>query len=319
MTVSSLLFFLVFFFLVVFLNGQCLDDQKKLLLELKSSSSPLSLMSWNATHDCCEWAGVKCDDSGHVIVLDLFKDDICGRISDSSTLFNLTYLSQRLHHNGQIEDSPIANNSTLLFLDLSSIRIEGHVPNFFFQFRSMIILELSTNFFSAVFELDRIPSLANLSEIILSNNNLSVDTSTASPTSYGYPRIYTFQMSSCNLYDFPDLRNLSLSELDLSNNYIGGDIPSWIWEMELVSLNLSLNLLTDFQKPYHISYSINTIDLHSNRLRCELPLLSEAFEFGYAYLFLANSSLTGAIPTSICIRSRRLLDLSFNNLTGSIP
>ncbi|KAL1542389.1 hypothetical protein AAHA92_26490 [Salvia divinorum] len=461
MAVSSLLrllsffvFVFVFVFFTIFVDGQCLDDKKKLLLELKSelvfnSSISIYLVKWNKTDDCCKWRGVGCDDSGRVISLDLYDEGISGRIGESSSLFQFTYLSElilasngftaseipnqfhrlthlrrldlsfsgfmgpipstlasltelvelklsnnfltgsihtfhncknleyiflgrnnligslshlhfqgltnlsildlshnslngtiprhlftlpsisylflsRNHFSGQIEELPIENQSSLLWLDLSANRIEGTIPNFFFQFRNISILKLSDNLFNGTFKLNKIRSLASLSELTLSNNNLSVDTTNMSSSSHRYPYLSMLALSSCNLYGFPTLRNASyLSDLDLSNNYIGGDIPSWIWEIEILFLNLSLNHLTDFQKPYRILNTIKILDLSSNLLISELPLLLQSNQsdlFPANLLFLANNSLTGVIPTSICnISQLVVLDLSFNNLNGSIP
>ncbi|XP_047943535.1 receptor-like protein 20 [Salvia hispanica] len=406
---------------------------------------------WNETGDCCEWGGVGCDDSGHVISLDLSIERISGRIGESSALFRLTYLSNLnllsndfttseipnqfhrlpnlrylnmkisgfkgpfpstlanltelvdldmssnfltgsipsfhncknlelidLNHNnltgslshlhfkglknlnrldlshnslngtiprhlfalpslyilylsnnqfsGQIKEISIVDHSNLGWLDLSDNRIEGLIPNFFFQLQNMSSLKLSDNLFNGTFELNKFQTLTSLSELTLSNNNLSVDTTNMSSSSHEFPpNLNILHVSSCNLHDFPNLRNLSyLADLDLSNNHLQGDIPSWIWGTEMISLNLSLNLLTDLQKPYHIPGSLQTLDLHSNLLSCEFPLLRpDANESDYYFanfLFLANNSLAGVIPTSICSISRLMvLDLSFNNFDGSIP
>ena len=104
-------------------------------------------------------------------------------------------------------------------------------------------------------------------------------------------------MSSCNLNDFPDLGNaLNMLSLDLSNNHLRGDIPRWIWGNKKDYLDLSFNLLAGLKKP-HISPN-----------------------FSNSIVLLVNNRLTGKIPTSICnASSLRVLDLSFNNLSGSIP
>ncbi|XP_042016470.1 receptor-like protein 33 [Salvia splendens] len=226
---------------------------------------------------------------------------------------------------GQIKEISILAYSNLAELYLSVNRIGGPIPNFFFQLRNMEIVYLSDNLFNGTFKLNKIRSLTILSELSLSNNNLSVDTTNMSSSS----NLNLLHMSSCNLHDFPNLRNLSyLADLDLSNNHLRGDIPSWIWGSGMISLNLSLNLLTDLQKPYHIPTSLYTLDLHSNLLSCEFPLLrpdananeNESDYYFANFLFLANNRLTGVIPTSICSISRLMvLDLSFNNLIGSIP
>ncbi|XP_047943579.1 receptor-like protein 35 [Salvia hispanica] len=420
-------FFFFFFFFVIFVDGQCLNDQKKLLLELRSefkfnSSISQSLVNWNETGDCCQWKLVECDDSGHVISLDLSSEGVSGRIGESSALFRLTYLSRldlsdndfttseipnqfhRLtnlahlsmtnsgvmgpfpstlanlanlvelyltsnfltgsiptfhnckniewiylgdnnlsgslshlhfqgltnlfgldlsqnllngtipHHlfalpfigvlylsnnqfSGQIREISILDHSNLSKLDLSGNRIGGPIPNFFFQLPNMFILWLSDNLFNGTFKLNKIQSLTSLSQLSLSNNNLSVDTTNMSSSSHGYPNLIQVHLSSCNLDDFPDFRNASnLLRLDLKNNHLQGDIPTWIWETEKSYLDLSSNLLT----------GLNKAPIPPN--------------FTYTVVLLANNRLTGMIPSSFCNASLlHVLDLSFNNLSGSIP
>lgn len=77
-------------------SGQCLSEQKVLLLELKNSlvcDSALStkLVYWNRSTDCCSWQGVTCN-VGHVIGLDLTEEAISGGLDNSSGLFRLQYL-----------------------------------------------------------------------------------------------------------------------------------------------------------------------------------------------------------------------------------
>nr|XP_027124883.1 receptor-like protein Cf-9 homolog [Coffea arabica] len=99
--------------------------------------------------------------------------------------------------------------------------------------------------------------------------------------------------------EFPELlrNSKSLKFLDLSNNRIHGNIPSWVmsktWD-NLLYLNLSHNFLT------------GTID----QLRCKYLL----------YLDMSFNSLQGQMPSSICnSTSLFILDLSYNNLVTPIP
>lgn len=178
--------------------------------------------------------------------IDLSANSFQGEIPEHLNIFFNT-----IQFSGQINEVPITNLSNLYRLDLSGNRIVGPIPNFFFHFRGISTLSLSDNLFNGTFKPNNIQSFPSLSELILSNNNLSVDTTNMSSSLHGYPYINTLHLSSCNLYDFPaDLRIASgLEDLDLSNNSLQGDIPSWIWETEKIYLDLSFNLLTGLKKP----------------------------------------------------------------------
>ncbi|KAL1542383.1 receptor-like protein 19 [Salvia divinorum] len=119
----------LFFFFIIFVDGQCLDHQKNLLLDLKSelafnSSLSSKLVTWNQTHDCCEWGGVECDGAGRVVSLLLGYESISDTIGESSTLFRLTHLSKlSLAGNGFIPSQipkRIHRLTNLRHLDLSS-------------------------------------------------------------------------------------------------------------------------------------------------------------------------------------------------------
>ncbi|KAL1542387.1 receptor-like protein 19 [Salvia divinorum] len=423
MAISPLLFF--FFFIIIFVDSQCLNHQKNLLLDLKSelafnSSLSSKLVTWNQTHDCCEWGGVECDGAGRVVSLLLDYESISDTIGESSTLFRLTHLSKlslagndfipsqipkRIHRltylrhldlsrsgftgsipnavsnltnlvyldlsansltgslpyfhscskldtidlrdnrltgslsrldfesltnlsylaleqnslsgsiprhlfllpslsllmladnqfSGEIEEFPVV--SDLELLDLSNNKIEGPLPSSFFRFPNIFAIQLSNNMFNGTFQLQKMQGLTKLVELSLSHNKLSVDTTNFASNFDGIHNIGVLHLASCNLYEFPYLRNVT--NLDLSNNRIRGDIPSWIWESEKIYLNLSFNLLTGLEKHHYFHAS---------------ALLS------YSALLLGNNKLTGAIPTSICNASSfSVIDLSFNNLSGSIP
>ncbi|KAF7142567.1 hypothetical protein RHSIM_Rhsim05G0220500 [Rhododendron simsii] len=96
----------IFFSITIPVHSQCLEDQKSLLLQLKSSlefdpDSSVKLVNWAGTDDCCQWNGVTCNRFGRVIGLDLNTDSISGGLNDSSSLFGLKFL----------EKLDLANNS----------------------------------------------------------------------------------------------------------------------------------------------------------------------------------------------------------------
>nr|GMD43365.1 receptor-like protein 12 [Ipomoea batatas] len=352
--------------------AQCMSDQKMLLLQLRSSlkfDSTVStkLVSWNEhTDDCCYWPGVECDDSGHVISLILDNESITlDAIQNSipkvfANFLNLKTLSlidcdllgefpreifqlqglqelsladnQKLSgsfpsfpKNGSLEmisvsgtqfsgslPASISNLSNLSRIDLSVCKFSGSIPFTMAQLTSLIYVDFWYNNFTG--SIPHFRWSKNLEYIDLSHNGLT------------------------------DLRTQSsMSDLDLSNNEIRGEIPNWIWNVgngSLGRLNLSRNFLDGLQKPYTIPSSISVLDLHSNQLQGQLPNLPDAIYLDYSnnffngsipfdlgtyapfasFLSLSNNSFTGPIPESICNASYlQVLDLSNNKLNGILP
>ncbi|KAG6402237.1 hypothetical protein SASPL_139113 [Salvia splendens] len=277
MSLSILVRFLYLVLFIVFVDGQCLDDQQKLLLELRSefkfnSSISQGLEHWNGTGDCCEWKRVKCDDSGHVISLLLNSEGISGRIGESSALFRLTYLSRLDLSSNDFTTTEIPNQfhrlPNLVYLDLSESGFKGPIPSTLANLTQLVELYLPSNFLTG-----SIPSFhncKNLESIKLSDNNL---------------------MGSLSHLHFQGLTNLtSINYLYLSNNQFSGQI-------EEISI---------------IEFPLLRPDANANE--------NESDYYFANFLFLANNRLTGVIPTSICsIPVLMVLDLSFNNLNGSIP
>ncbi|KAL7095272.1 hypothetical protein ACP275_10G013300 [Erythranthe tilingii] len=185
----------------------------------------------------------------------------------------------------------------------------------------------------------------NLSILDLSFNNLSIVSDNSSSSLPLLPQINDLGLASCNLKKIPQLSKESrLNTLDLSSNQLKGQIPNWIWEIgngSLKRVNLSFNMLDDFQKPYKFPPYLNILDLHFNRLQGKLPippLVSDYVDFSFNYFSnsipndignfiptaiffsVSNNNLIGEIPTSICNASYlQVLDLSGNALNGSIP
>ncbi|PIN21268.1 Leucine-rich repeat protein [Handroanthus impetiginosus] len=277
--------------------------------------------------------------------IDLSSNTLTG---SPQSLFRLPLLQKLFLSNnkfsGQVNEVYTSRSFNMEMLDLRNNQLEGPIPKFFFKLERLTKLSLSHNFFNGTVEVEKLLRLSNLTTLVLSYNNLSLDASINNSSLPIFSNLFYLGLASCNLSKFPDLtKQANMQSLDLSNNKIKGEIPSWIWEIgkgSLLYLNLSSNLLLGLEKPYHIP-SIFVLDLHSNQLQGELPLpptgalyvdysnnnfeKSIPHEIGsfisfVSFLSLANNSLNGAIPTSFCNATYvQVLDLSDNNLSGGIP
>ncbi|KAL7584653.1 hypothetical protein Lser_V15G42795 [Lactuca serriola] len=262
------------------------------------------------------------------------------------SLFNLQQL-QKIQLSNNNFDGVLANFSNpsaslLDILDFSSNRLVGQIPRSFFELGRLNILLLSSNNLNGTIHTKDFQGLSNLTTLDLSFNNLSIKTGGIIWSHL--PNLYSLKLASCNLHKFPNLQKQTrLLTLDLSDNKIGGEIPSWIWEVGnggLSYLNLSRNQLTGLQEPY-VMPDLGVLDLHSNHLHGAIPIPPQTATFidysnnlfnsslpetigvnlTFAYIFsVSNNSLSGEIPESICDATYlKVLDLSNNNLTGRIP
>lgn len=164
-------------------------------------------------------------------------------------------------------------------------------------------------------------NLDRLEVLNLSLNSLTILIETAVNS---YPQKFcVLGLGSCNLDKFPNfLQNQdTLSWLDLSSNKISGQIPRWLLNISIDSLEsliLSHNNLTGFdQYPVLVPWNyLVTLDLRSNELQGSLPVPPVSTS---SYL-VSNNKLTGEIPPSICNLNRlKILDLSYNDLSGVLP
>nr|XP_048329058.1 receptor like protein 27-like [Ziziphus jujuba var. spinosa]XP_048329059.1 receptor like protein 27-like [Ziziphus jujuba var. spinosa] len=183
-------------------------------------------------------------------------------------------------------------------------------------------LNLDSNDLSGKLDFGIFSEMSSLSYLDLSNNRglFITNLSTTSNLSSQFRGIY---LSSCNIREFPMFLKTQgiLEALDLSNNNISNPIPRWLLSVgieTLYYLNLSHNFIRGWEKaPLILPWKVmDTLDLHSNMLHGSLvvPPMSTT------YFSISENSLVGRIDPLFCkLRDLRYLDLSSNNLSGTIP
>ncbi|XP_040948769.1 receptor-like protein 7 [Gossypium hirsutum] len=210
-------------------------------------------------------------------------------------------------------------SKSLELIVLQNNKLQGPLPSSIFQLLNLTELWLSSNYLSGVIEFSMFSNLPNLKYLDLSYNSLSLTSNTTSTVNHILPNLTDVLLSSCNLSEFPQfLKGLkSLERLDLSCNKIEGKIPQWMQEVGNVSLtyfNVSHNSLTEVE---HFPWkNIAFLDLSSNLVSGNLPIPASTIRV----FLISNNSFNGEVSSLICnASSLQILDLSYNNLSGTIP
>ncbi|TVU43453.1 hypothetical protein EJB05_09926, partial [Eragrostis curvula] len=236
----------------------------------------------------------------------------------------------------------------LEFVDLSENGFSGPIPKAFFQLTSLIHMDLRSNNLIGLVDLAWFWRLRNIITLDLSHNKLFViDEEGNSPLPSDWSGPQELGLASCNITQFPRslMHNKYILDLDLSCNQIIGGVPNRLWETwssNLISLNLSHNMLTDMQLSSDVLLltSIGYIDLSFNRFQGKVPMpgpdtaphlmdysnnmfssIPQNFTWyqTISYIIMSKNIINGHIPYSICNLTPAVLDLSYNNFNGPIP
>ncbi|KAF6988182.1 hypothetical protein CFC21_005754 [Triticum aestivum] len=230
--------------------------------------------------------------------------------------------------------------SNLRFLDLRHNKLTGHVPTWIGELTELRGLFLDSNNLDGVMHEGHFSGLDMLFDMTLSDNSIAI---LVSPTWVPPFNLQIIELRSCQLGPkFPMwLRwQTEIYSLDISNTSIIDMVPDWFWiaASSAEVLNIRNNQITgvlpstmESMRAFAMDFSsnklggpipklpnnLNHLDLNRNNVVGPLPL-----DFGapqLTTLLLYNNRISGAIPASLCkLRSLELLDISRNNLSGSI-
>lgn len=305
-TFSSMLYlFLSLHFLAALLPvalipiSTSLSVETRALLELRRQlNDPLNyLESWNESQSPCQFAGVTCDNSGHVIKISLANLSLSGKISPAiSVLHSLSSLELGANAISGIVPSTLVNCANLQLLNLSSNSLTGQLPDLS-ALQNLRVLDLSTNIFSGNFP-SWIGKLTGLVQLGLAENNFEEGDV---PQGIGNLKNLTWLfLAKCNLRgEMPAsiFQLTSLGTLDFSRNQISGKFPKAI-----------SNLLNLYK-----------IELYQNNLTGELPPelanLIQLREFD-----ISRNQLTGKLPAEIgTLKNFTIFHIYGNNFWGELP
>ncbi|GJN02225.1 hypothetical protein PR202_ga19555 [Eleusine coracana subsp. coracana] len=215
-----------------FCNSGCNNSSVFALLAFKRAifEDPLSRLSdWNTRDkDPCKWSGVWCSPfNSRVVTLDLSNSSLEGfLVPQIGSLRSLQKL--KLDDNilmGSIPEE-IGMLKNLTELDLGANQLTGPIPSEIGDMTKIKKIDLHGNRLNGAIP-SELGKLANLVELRLSNNSLTGI----------IPASNDSNMESANSIDQIGLCQLSqLTDIDLSYNFLVGDIPACLKQIQRSSL-----------------------------------------------------------------------------------
>ncbi|MED6112251.1 hypothetical protein PIB30_059986 [Stylosanthes scabra] len=302
-------------------NG-CFPEEKRSLLEFKAAYSKETLLpSWvdHPNSDCCKWERVTCDSSsGHVFNLslqNLGKHDIYGDCLSPHLNWSL-FLSFKeltildLSHNcfqDFVFDEGICEMNQLEELYLKGNNLQGTFETCLGNMTSLRTLDLSHNSLRGSIPTS-IRHMSSLRILNLGYNNFSGNV----------PDIFDGDMISESDNTHP-ISGLHI--IDLSHNQLCGELNIQI-PPSLVFFSLQGNRLTGVISIHGFDSTTNNLvalDLSDNAFNGTIPGSIYRIE-SLVFLLLAGNQLQDELSSQLCqLQSLQILDLSRNNITGSIP
>nr|GMC69037.1 LRR receptor-like serine/threonine-protein kinase GSO2 [Ipomoea batatas] len=234
----------------------------------------------------------------------------------------------------------------LQFFEISKNNLEGEFPNWLLQNNTKLnYFLMNFNAFTGVFKL---PSHRNAKMMIIGVSNNKLCGEIPNNLSSIFPNVQALNLSY-NLFEgqipsdlgkleqlyFLDLSNnsltgeipkelligcSSLSMLKLSNNKLEGEIVQEFVHLDsLMYLHLDGNNFTGTIKDSLLNIDLVSLDISDNKFSGNIPRWM-GHMISLRQLSLSKNHLEGPIPIELCsLEFLSILDLSENNLTGSIP
>ncbi|KAL3753523.1 hypothetical protein ACJRO7_000860 [Eucalyptus globulus] len=244
-----------------------------------------------------------------------------------SFLRNKPFLESLSLSNNKLHDELFSlegNSSGLIgknleLLDMSKNFLQGALPDWLVHLKNLTLLDLSSNQLHGT-----IPSSYGwlcLEDLFLSNNQLTGNI----PEALGRLQVLGSLDLSNNLlngtipHSLGQLQNLH--SLDLSGNSLRGIVSeihfanlSKLWSLDISNNSLAFKVNFDWILPFNLSY----IWMMSCDFIKEFPQWIKT-QVNAEEILLSNSSIIGALPDWLGLMSFHSLDLSYNQINGSLP
>ncbi|KAJ9671361.1 hypothetical protein PVL29_025181 [Vitis rotundifolia] len=309
-----LLLFLGFFCFSEFTSHAQLIPEDE-VQTLRTISSKLNNEHWKLNT-----GQTSCSEGFNVTIAeDRYSNVTCNCTSNGGTVCHVVSIQLKgLDLNGTLPDE-FGDLPYLQVLDLSRNYINGSIPASF-GLLSLTNLSLFGNRISGSIP-DEISNISTLEELVLEANQLEEHL----PLSLGKLSHLRRLVLSANNFtgtipeDFHNLKNLTDFRID--GNNLSGKIPDWIGNWTKLEKLYLQGTSMDGPIPSIISQLKNLTELLISDLSgptTSFPNLEHMNNL--KTLVMRNCSITGEIPEYIGnIESLKLLDLTFNRLSGTIP
>ncbi|CAL0308315.1 unnamed protein product [Lupinus luteus] len=210
---------------------------------------------------------------------------------------------------------------SLHYLSLARNMFEGSIPSTLSRCSILNSLNLSDNRFDGYVEFTAIWSLKRLRNLDLSNNSLSGYLTNGTSAIYNLKEI----LLHGNQFSGPLPSDiglcLHLNRLDFSHNQFSGELPESLGRLSSLSYFKASNNVLTGELPQSIGKMTNLeyLDLSNNKFTGSIPQsLGELISL--TYLSISNNKLVGNIPLSLVSCTKlSVIRLEGNRFNGSIP
>ncbi|VFQ63198.1 unnamed protein product [Cuscuta campestris] len=281
-------------------------------------------------------------------IFNAFQNSIQGSLPNGlGRMKNLEFLALSGNSIGGPIPTSIGRLSRLKEVHLADNLLNGSVPKSLGQLSSLQILDLGNNSLGGVVTELHLSNLRSLRRLSIHRNSLlSFDIDPAWVPPFQLELVLLSSTKVGPKFPLWLKEQVNITVLMMSNASISSSIPSWFGDISsgIQWLDLSHNLITGnlpklrnysaldpfrciflnsnrFQGPLpHLPSDINMLDISNNMIHGVIPQNIGATMPNLQYLRISGNRLNGSMPASFCkIRSLTILDLSDNQLSGTLP